>query len=356
MHKPSPIIQFIFGFGLFLLLLFSILFLFKTGSHSVRADLSTDIWSDYGTLIAGTVGVLFSILSAYFLMITLLEQRKNVEDQKNIVAKQQIETRFLNLLNIHRNNVGEMEFRNKHGKSVFIKMKDDFHDTYKAVAKAMRSSKGLTDEQLVDITYLTWFFGLNNRSERQLLDHVESAINDAETFELYKTNCLAAFKDQRLSYDTLLDANSSSGIKSLKLTGHQSRLGHYFRHLYQTVTYINNASLLSYDEKYNYIKTLRAQLTTHEQAIFLYNSLSRLGAPWEKGVPLDEPNGHLITKYNLVKNLPQGFTDSIIPNKEYPNVHFEFQAKASPMREQLEKDYRERDAPQSPALYPSRSE
>jgi hypothetical protein len=49
--------------------------------------------------------------------------------------------------------------------------------------------------------------------------------------------------------------------KYLRYDGQQSRLGHYFRHMFQP------ANLFSYKDKYNYIKTLRAQLSTHEQAI-----------------------------------------------------------------------------------------
>ncbi|MCX3264224.1 putative phage abortive infection protein [Pedobacter agri] len=112
--------------------------------------------------------------------------------------------------------------------------------------------------------------------------------------------------------------------------GHQSRLGHYFRHLYQTVKYINNQEKISYKRKYEYIKVLRAQLSNYEQAILFLNSLSSLGQNWEMHPEINSElttngkvNFELITKYNLIKNLP-GETIYGIPFKRfYPNVQYE---------------------------------
>jgi len=69
----------------------------------------------------------------------------------------------------------------------------------------------------------------------------------------------------------------------LNYDGYQSILAHYYRHLYQIVTYINRRDILSYDDKYHYIKTLRAQLNVFELALLFYNTLSPYGKTWEHG-------------------------------------------------------------------------
>lgn len=127
--------------------------------------------------------------------------------------------------------------------------------------------------------------------------------------------------------------------KYLDHDGHQSRLSHYFRHLYQTIKYIDEQpnELLSYSDKYFYIKTLRAQMTTHEQVLFLYNSLSEMGVNWEFAQTDD--NRKLITKYNLIKNIPIGFTGLIDCRSFYPNVAYEFYNYNLDARNQLEKKY-----------------
>lgn len=72
-------------------------------------------------------------------------------------------------------------------------------------------------------------------------------------------------------------------------------------------------------DKYEYIKTIRAQLSTHEQALFLLNSLTPAGKNW-----WDE---ELITNYRLVKNLPPEFFDKEIEldiNNLFDQGYFEW--------------------------------
>jgi len=119
--------------------------------------------------------------------------------------------------------------------------------------------------------------------------------------------------------------------------GHQSRLGHYFRHLFQAVNYINQQPprLLNYSEKYKYVKTLRAQFSTQEQALLFLNSLSDLGLAWERDPAIQDVNSKLITKYNLIKNIPDGFVSGIDFRQYYPDVEYEGDPSPPAGRKQL---------------------
>jgi hypothetical protein len=112
--------------------------------------------------------------------------------------------------------------------------------------------------------------------------------------------------------------------------GHQFRLGHYYRHLFQTVKYINNQEGINYNLKYEYVKILRAQLSTHEQAVLFLNSLSKLGAAWELKPEVNnnlkgytKKDFELITKYNLVKNIPGETIYGIKFKDFFPNIDYE---------------------------------
>jgi hypothetical protein len=100
--------------------------------------------------------------------------------------------------------------------------------------------------------------------------------------------------------------------------------GKYFRQLFQIVTYIDNKSILSYKDKEQYIKSLRVRLNIEEQYLLFLNSIVSNGLDWEKSK--DKENEQLITKYNLLKNIPKeyiqigGVDFKII----YPNVHYEY--------------------------------
>ena len=80
--------------------------------------------------------------------------------------------------------------------------------------------------------------------------------------------------------------------------GHQSRLGHYYRHLYQAVRYVDKQAL-SEEQKYEFVKMPRAQLTNHEQALLLVNSLMPLGHNWGRA--------KLLTRFRMVQNIPKDF-------------------------------------------------
>ncbi len=74
-------------------------------------------------------------------------------------------------------------------------------------------------------------------------------------------------------------------------------LGHYFRHLYNIVKYIDAASV---ENKQLYANLLRAQLSTVEHLLLFYNCLSSYGV--EKFKPLVE-------KYALFENMPKNTID-----------------------------------------------
>lgn len=115
--------------------------------------------------------------------------------------------------------------------------------------------------------------------------------------------------------------------------GHQHRLGHYFRHLYQSYTYLNNDRVLTRQEKYFYGKTLRAQLSTYEQALIFINSISSLGMRWEYVPDIKDvkdqdkqeaiQDRRLITKYAIIKNLPGWHFFGIKYQRYYPQVQYE---------------------------------
>lgn len=111
--------------------------------------------------------------------------------------------------------------------------------------------------------------------------------------------------------------------------GHQFRLGHYYRHLFQSINYVNENTDLPYSLKYENIKFLRAQLSTFEQKLIFLNSISSIGRIWEleiinNGSKDISINNQLITKYNLLKNIPDDILfENIKISTYYPLVIIE---------------------------------
>lgn len=323
-------------FGIALIAIFTFLFVFNSTKLTL-GPIDTEVWSHYAGVISGIVGTTFSLVGVLFLIINLSEQRR-------ISSRQQVETRFFELVQLHRDNVKEFESKGKTGRTVFIEIKDEFHELFDLVQKSYTykdSSKSITEweKDCVQISYLITFFGVNNSSTNYLKRLVREIITAPQSQSKFERFCLNRLIKRHQQQKKKNEQNRNKSY--LEYDGHQSRLGHYFRHLFQTVTYINEqpTTLFSYWDKYAYIKTLRAQLSTHEQALFLYNSISPLGYPWELDPEIADENRKLITKYNLVKNLPEGFTRDINPKTYFPDIFFEFDKTKTENRKQLEKKY-----------------
>lgn len=76
-------------------------------------------------------------------------------------------------------------------------------------------------------------------------------------------------------------------------------MGHYFRHLYQTVKFIADNGLLKETEKKNYLEVLRSQISNHEQVLLLYSYLGDFGKKWE------DENNRYFSNYEMIHNIDE---------------------------------------------------
>ena len=83
-------------------------------------------------------------------------------------------------------------------------------------------------------------------------------------------------------------------------------LSNYIRHLFQLVNYVNEQedTIIEKEKKLKYISMIRTQLSTHEQLIIYYNSLTILVKDWE------EKDSH--KEYYLLRNIPFPLADFYI--------------------------------------------
>lgn len=254
--------------------------------------------SEFGSFIGGYMGTLFALVSVIFLYTTLRDQRRTSEIEK-------FETRFFELIRLHRDNVQEITLKTQNGKKIFVLFIREFREIMKIVKDVFKNDK-LEKKQIIEISYLTFFYGIGPNSSRIL----KKSLSDYDKTKVKKlTEELQSQKKE---------VKKERKFNYVPFEGHQSRLGHYYRHLFQSIAYCHNKTIDI--DKYEYIKLIRAQLSNHEQALLLLNSISKLGKPWK-----DE---NLIKTYRLIKNIPEDFFD---PEKEidikelYPEMIFEFE-------------------------------
>ncbi|MCC6817915.1 MAG: hypothetical protein IT245_03365 [Bacteroidia bacterium] len=98
-------------------------------------------------------------------------------------------------------------------------------------------------------------------------------------------------------------------MREFSFSGNSELLSSYFQLFFHAVKLINKDPVYNYIEKYELVKIIRAQMSKEEMAIFFFNSLHEYGYDWEfqsrdinnNVNEIANPNGCLVTKYNLIK-------------------------------------------------------
>ncbi len=238
----------------------------------------------FGDFIGGYIGQLISLIGICFLIATFRTEYARAK-------RERFENRFFQLLQLHRDNVDETEVKEVKGRKVFVLMIREWRWILNIIRyEAQVNAEELTQRQLIEISFLCMFYGVGPNSSRMLrrsldgfrgtfVDILEKALNSQGLKEEVR-------EEKKLSY--------------LPFEGHQSRLGHYYRHLFQMVRFVE-ANAPSDFAAQQHMSTIRAQLSTHEQALLLLNSLTPMGSPWW--------NLNLIERFRLVHNIPNNFFD-----------------------------------------------
>ena len=367
LNKTNILKQVIIAAVIIFILCYLVRLFVKASGGYIHGQINTEIWAHFG-----------SFMAAFLLAATLIYQIRAFH-------RQQVEAKFFELIKYYRANIDEMKFRNpfyyEEGgrkadeeyvsgrrvmKTVFEQYKvarkiaeeldftEDYffnQSRYEELKKTYLKEWDTGHEDIInekdwlgnlkinEVAYIITFWGIPIDADKELKSYLECILCEAQlerlTGAIKQVVAVYESKNNKATYsgnlkfqsrgifDNLDEIPKEDNISIKFFGGHQYHLGHFFRHLYQAVKYIDQQScfVFSKSEKYDYIKTLRAQMSNYEQAVFLINSLTALGRKWEYE---NKYNKKLISKYHLVKNLPRYFIPNMEPHYYYPEVDFEW--------------------------------
>jgi len=386
--------------GLFIFVIFiicSLPFILTQNSDSFDFKDTGEI----GDTIGGTMTPFIGIAAAFLTFLAFWIQKKANDQQRADFTTQlkknnldAFETKFFELIRLHRDNISELNYSKSDGtishksinRKVFRVIFQEFIECYREVTKFSRFTAignilnpkykerlesiiirknlkcDIRELVVIDIAYSIVFYGVGIEGLSVLRDRFKSRYQGEyyyrllsfirlkpkkelrEDFEMWEslrteeTKYLKQLIDEiyEFRYSKILPQTLNNKSRQILIRnydfekyygGHQHRLGHYFRHLYQSYKFLrSNVDLDPYQEDF-YSRTLRSQMSTYEQALLVVNSISSLGMNWEYTLTSEDPqnvkeNG-LITKYNIIKNLPGNHIFGITYRKYYPNVKFE---------------------------------
>lgn len=247
-----------------------------------------------GDFVGGVIGTLVAIVAALYII-------KSYKKQISQGKKQTFETSFTLMLEMHRKNLQEVEITNSQGRTLigrkaFKPLVEELQNLFEAVDKAIEE-KSNSDER-----YAEW----REKRKRLTLAH---KLSYGYFFYSVDSYYLTIDKNEELynlcelvRTEIKENKNLPNGLKDLQ---HHTILGHYYRHLFNMITWVDAENSLTMNEKRKFCKLIRSQLSDYEEILLYYNSLSSLGEAWNE--PLGENDVekmNLIAKYRLLKNCP----------------------------------------------------
>jgi hypothetical protein len=304
---------------------------------SLNVDKPNEIGDTVGGIlgpIVGLLGVIVTFLAFWMQYKANEKQFIKFDEQDDDTKIERFENKFYELIKLHRDNVSEFEIvRNDKkgslkGRRIFVEMYEELRLTNFAVRvsnqKLIRdkivNQNFYSEDDVFKVAYIIFFNGF---FRKPILNEKPNELWQFEILDDKYNNLLnesfAALgqikyqmDNEMLSVITLYPDNLIEILRKPKITyelfrGHHSRLGHYFRGMFQMVSYVVNSDGDIIKDKYSYIKTIRAQLSNHEQLLLYYNALSIYGRPWIERKYLDE--------WKMVSNMPIGLADFYIKPK-----------------------------------------
>ncbi len=349
-------------------------------SISIKKDTNYEVTGQFGDFVGGVIGTFFALAGTLLIYLSFREQSN--ENKRNAFESSFFE--MMKIYRDNVNELRYRKYKDKdhiiyENRQVIREIFAEFIECYREVRKFSNSKKvedyltpryadklkkikekinpkiNLIELARIDIAYSIVFYGIGVEGESIIRKNIQKKYNRYYYYKLLyfiklkpkKSNQSRYFLWQQARNMNLEDLHRlvdelyenrknprktdhlSELAKSFKMHlkyekyygGHQFRLGHYFRHLYQSYKYLNDHKDLTQDEKYAYGKLYRAQLSTYEQAILFINSISTIGMKWE--FTPEKLNSPLITTYNLIKNLPGEHLYGIRYKTYYKGVDYE---------------------------------
>lgn len=282
-------------------------------------------WVDYnfnstgqiGDTIGGVLGPFIGIVAAGLTFMAFWVQFKANEQIRKDTAIERFENKFYEMLRLHKENVNEIDVGGTvQGRKAFVRFFYEFKflfSTIKGVyneGKEQKEIGKLVDDDFLIIAYNYLFYG-NGENSSKFID-LEMKKYSRKLYRQINQNLSAKQKHYENRQDNVtkikgvvLSCLEGTSTKTEKceffyypFDGQVTKLAHYYRHLYQTVKFvvITDEKVISENQKRFYLKSLRAQLSNHEQIMLYYNSITGAGKDWVKN--------KFFTDWKMIKNIP----------------------------------------------------
>ena len=254
---------------------------------------------------------------------------EQLSSQKNTEKLERFENKYYELVRFHRANMEELKIEEKVlSRDCFVFMFSEFKYCYDICSKCLKHfsfADQISEADLTIFSYKICFLGIKvflaeqnkpSENEEKLFQYVKGYIEDVQ---IQCRDAEAASTRHKDRYPYKFNIPIAGKLVNfvfyyIPFEGHISRLAHYYRHLFHTVKFVvkQPEEFIPFDEKLDYLQTLRAQLSNHEQVMLYYNGLSGLGVAWF--------DNDFFTKYKMIHNIPLNVANFGLKPHDHPKI------------------------------------
>lgn len=251
--------------GIFLLLVFLILFCYKAIIFNPNLPIKTDVFGQFGDIVGGIVGSLWALAGVILFYAGLTEQRKDIKTNQAALRKQIIALE-------------------KQGEEIELQRQE-----YEMARKIFEEQRDVLKEQ--SKTSKIQQFESNFYSLVNIYVRIRNEILSSSVDSMIDINKKINSVDL-----TNVDIRDKMKVISENYQGvyytNKDRISHYLKTIYRLYKVIDDQDNLSEKDKYFYAKIVRSQFTEEELYLIYYNAHSNYGKNFRQ----------LILKYNILKH------------------------------------------------------
>lgn len=269
---------------------------------SLSSKIQADKFGQFGDVIGGFIGSIWSLAGVILFYVALTEQRGDFKNNSKVLVKQaEALEQQIKEFELQREELSETRnvFKVQSETLKMQQFESTFFNLLNLHHEIVNSIDLISYEKTKKTTLRNFLDQAEERGERVVTTGRDTFVKFRKGLENSYSNTVKTDSER----DEFLLMNTAY-VKYYNR--HQSDLGHYFRNLYHVFKFIHNSNI---SDKGRYTSLVRAQLSNDELILLFYNSISVFGRVKFKP---------LIEEYHLLKTMN---TENLIRKDEHINYY-----------------------------------
>jgi uncharacterized membrane protein len=230
-----------------------------------------------GDTVGGIVGPTVGFIGVILTFLAFYIQYDANKVQRKALFMEQFESKFFELLRMHRENVDRINYDSDSGLIALNKLSVELQMSFER-ARKIDSNQSFEEEDLLKICFYFFYSGLTSETKK----YIYKVMNQGE--DLGKSKVLKLIVSD---FDTWVKEGGGKKV----ITDQEVRLEIYFKHIFHMVSFLHRHEQLESDESTFFAETIMSQLSVHEIHMLIFYSLSEFGENWFKPVNYIEAYG-----------------------------------------------------------------